>query len=151
MAYVTLADLRGLIQDQDVLALVNDAGTATDLSDPGAAAILADVFDQASQEVDAHLAGVADVPFTAPPRIVRQLAARIARYRLYQRRPNLEDALKPVAADYNGAVALLTQFAAGTLKLPGAIGSEPVVSGDSGLTASAGAPLFGDAFFRRMP
>ncbi|KAF5054906.1 hypothetical protein DSECCO2_383150 [anaerobic digester metagenome] len=151
MAYITLEDLRALIQERDILDLTNDAGTAADLSDPAVAQVLADVFDQASQEVDAHLAGVADVPLAVPPRIVRQLAARIARYRLYQRRPNLGDSIKPVASDYNGAVALLTQFAAGTLKLPGSVGSDPVVLGDSGLTASGGVPRFGDDFWKRMP
>jgi len=151
MAYITLEDLRALIQERDILDLTNDAGTAADLSDPDVAQVLADVFDQASQEVDAHLAGVADVPLAVPPRIVRQLAARIARYRLYQRRPNLGDSIKPVASDYNGAVALLTQFAAGTLKLPGSVGSDPVVPGDSGLTASGGVARFGDDFWKRMP
>lgn len=151
MTYVTLADLRAVIQESDILDLVNDAGTATDLTDPAVALILAEVFDQASQEVDAHLAGVAEVPLAAPPKIVRNLAARIARYRLYQRRPNLAEIIKPVAADYNGAIALLEQFADGTLKLPGSVGGEPVVAGDCGLTVASPAPLFGDAFWRRTP
>lgn len=151
MPYVTLEDLKALIQDRDILDLTNDAGTATDLSDPEVAAILADVFEQASQEIDAHLAAVADVPLATPPGIIRQLAARIARHRLYQRRPNLGDVLKPVAKDYENAVALLGQFAAGTLKLPGSVGSDPVVPGDSGLTASGGVPRFGDDFWKRMP
>ncbi|MHC1788666.1 gp436 family protein [Solidesulfovibrio sp.] len=151
MAYVTLEDLRALIQERDILDLTNDAGTAADLSDPAVAQILADVFDQASQEIDAHLGGVADVPLAAPPRIVRNLAARIARYRLYQRRPNLGDIIKPVAADYNGAIDLLEQFAAGTLKLPGAIGGEPVVAGDCGLSVASAPRRFGDDFWKRMP
>ncbi|EHJ46340.1 protein of unknown function DUF1320 [Solidesulfovibrio carbinoliphilus subsp. oakridgensis] len=151
MTYVTLEDLKALIQERDILDLTNDAGTAADLSDPDVAAILADVFDQASQEIDAHLAAVADVPLASPPGIIRQLAARIARHRLYQRRPNLGDALKPAAKDYEDAVALLGRFASGVLKLPGTIGGGPVVAGDSGLAVSARPAHFGDAFWKRVP
>lgn len=151
MAYVTLADLRAVIQESDILDLVNDAGKATDLTDPAVAQTLAEVCDQASQEVDAYLAGVADVPLAAPPKIIRDLTARIARYRLYQRRPNLGDVIKPVAADYKGAVDLLAQFASGTLKLPGSVGGEPVVAGDCGLSVASATPRFGDDFWKRTP
>ena len=85
MAYITIDDLKTLVPMQMMLELSDD--------DPsfGSGAIDSDKVNatirEACEEVDGYLRGRYRLPFAKTPTLVTQAAKQIARYMLYERRP----------------------------------------------------------------
>lgn len=104
MAYAVEADLN--LSDQRLIELT-DSEAAPGVKD---SALLARLETEAEGIVDAMIAGVVVLPFTAVPPIIKSITAWIWAYRLYRHR-EVMDVPKSVADDYAMAMALLDKIA----------------------------------------
>jgi phage gp36-like protein len=102
----------------------------TDKAVPPTGGIVAAVVDRAladaDAEIDARLGLRYAVPLTAPvPPLVIDIACRIARYKLHEDRPS-----DKIRRDYEDAVKLLVDVAAGKAMIPGLAAPLPGSSGE---------------------
>ncbi len=81
MAYSSLADLRQLSSDADLLQLTDDQGVGSIDTARVDAAIL-----RGDQRIDAYLAQVAPLPINPVPAILTQISAKFALIELHLRR-----------------------------------------------------------------
>lgn len=82
MAYCTIADIKGEISPDDLIALTDDNETGSVDE-----TVLAQIIDNASGYIDARVGNIYSVPFAAPaPPTVKNMAITIACYRLFRRR-----------------------------------------------------------------
>ena len=82
MAYCTLDDLRGLIEEQHLITLSNDQAGAVSVDAANIEAAIA----QADKVVDAYAGVQRTVPLDPVPGLIRTLSANLAVYYLYRRR-----------------------------------------------------------------
>ena len=117
MTYAALDDLRTLCGDRELIQL-------TDRSDPPADAIGAAIVEAAlgwaDDQVNAYVSAAYKLPLVATPRLVRDLATDLARFRLYK-----EAAPDEVQKRYDTAMATLKAIGAGRAKIPDLEGSDP--------------------------
>lgn len=120
MSYASQADLVDRYGEDALIDL-------TDRADPPAGAIDAGVVTRALDDTDAlidgYLKGRYKLPLASPPPLLRDLAEQIAIYKLHR-----NQAADKIANDYQGALKVLAQIAAGTVRLDVA-GVEPEASG----------------------
>lgn len=84
MAYSVLSDLQGLVSDEELVQLTDDAGLAID----GAKVALA--VARADERIDGYLANLAAVPVSPVPPLVVQYSAKLALTELYLRRSSAQ-------------------------------------------------------------
>ncbi|MDR3089829.1 MAG: DUF1320 domain-containing protein [Desulfobulbaceae bacterium] len=112
--YASPDDLRLLLAEKELVQLASD-GRIGQWDDPSAQSVLAEAIDQADGEIDGYLSLVADVPLAVPPRLVRNLSAKIAVYNLLRRRVAVPDHWR---GEYERCLKLLERIANGKMKLP---------------------------------
>lgn len=86
MSYCTVDDIKGVISEEVLVQLTDDAN----LGEIDEAKIVEDI-DNASATIDGYAAGRYDVPFSPVPRLIRVTALDIAIYNLYSRRENVPE------------------------------------------------------------
>ncbi len=115
--YITNSDLN--MPDDLLIQLTDDEGTGA-VNQPR----VDDAILKAEALIDSYCGKRYLVPFTAAPIIVKDLAATIARYKLYSRRALVSD---DMAALYKDAVKTLTDISLGKASL----GVDPIPQGSS--------------------
>lgn len=116
--------------------------------DPDATTVEETVFathvEDAEAEVDTYLGQRFSLPLSTVPVVVRRLAARVTRYRLYVMRPGgPEDWIR---ADYEQALATLSLIRDGKLSLGTDASGQPVTaaaSSTAGVRVTTVEPTFG--------
>jgi phage gp36-like protein len=108
--YCTYNDLLNCMAEQSVVQLTDDSGTNVVDTTKVAAAITA-----SSQEIDGYIRGRYRLPLAQIPELLRDLCARMTRFRLYDRREN--GVPEAVAASYKAGVDVLKMISAGTVTL----------------------------------
>lgn len=107
-----------------------------------ALAVVQDAITSADALIDGYLARRYTLPLTSSPPILAVWGRAIARYQLHKDRRTMETN-DPVVRDYNDALKLLAQVAAGTFSL-GADDAALEDDGDSDVVFVAGdVPVFG--------
>lgn len=103
----------------------------TDRGTPPTGAIVSTVVDRALADTDALIDGYLAVRYQLPlseiPAIVADIAGAIAIWKLHTYDPDPK-----IAADFKAATMLLTQIAAGAVRIPGALGVDPPGTGGTG-------------------
>lgn len=126
----------------------------TDKSQPPAGTINTATVDRALADADSEIDSRLSVRYIVPiagdtPPLVVDLACRIARYKLHE-----DKATDKIRADFDDAIRLLEQVAAGKAKIPGL--SPPDTNPDEGsnigaFAVRAPAPTFTAAVVEQMP
>lgn len=134
MPYSQISDLTSLLPVREILQLADDVGGLEESDLDAAAAggealtpaqaalrkVLLDAIEAADREIDGYAGLVRAVPMAAPPRIVRNMSARLAICNLFARRPHLEPGTWKDAAA--GIRRTLEKIADGRLSLGAAPG-----------------------------
>lgn len=82
MAYISLDDLKVLVPEH-VLRELSDDETGSSINE----SLVQTIINEACEEVDGYLRNRYTLPFANTPTLVKQCAKQIARYALYERRP----------------------------------------------------------------
>jgi phage gp36-like protein len=131
--YIVEADIApSLVSGETLIHLTNDDPDAVAVDDDVLATLVAD----AEAEVDGYVGVRYALPLAEVPVLVKRLSARLARYRLYTRRPGSpEDWLQK---DYDNAVAQLERIRDGKLSLGlTEAGADPSAAYDAGTAVQA--------------
>ena len=125
--YADLDDLKTLCGDEELIQLTDRADPPSGEIDAGVVAL---ALSAAGNEIDGYVAAQYAVPLATVPALLVNLAADIARYRLYKDAPT-DQARKR----YEDAVKTLTNISKGIIKLPieGASGSSAEPAGRDGV------------------
>ena len=124
MAYATQQQLIDRYGAQMVIDLSDRQAPPANVID---AVVVARAIADTTALIDGYLATRYTLPLTAVPDLVTDLALQIAIYKLHAQTVG-----DKVRADYEAAVRLLREIAAGALRIP-AGGLEPAVSGAQGV------------------
>lgn len=115
MAYVTLDELKTLVPNHVMLELSNDnpsiAQGEIDI------ALVNTIIGEACEEVDGYLRNRYTLPFANTPTLVKQSAKQLARYMLYERRPEGFDLPPAVVEGRKVAVKNLENMRDGKVSL----------------------------------
>lgn len=126
MGYATLDDLRQIMSAGTLAQLTqDDASALTDVDlatgnitePPINIGIVENALRSADELIDSHLRGRYTLPLEKTPTLLRDLAAHIARYRLYSRRPEGDNTPEIVIKDHNNAVQLLAMIRNGKVSV----------------------------------
>lgn len=115
MSYITSAELTTLVPEQVMYELSNDT--------PGYAVSEIDfdkvnaIVAEACETVDGYLRGRYRLPFASTPTLVSGIAKQIARYKLYERRPEGFDLPDTVRNGYTDALKDLVKIQNGVITL----------------------------------
>lgn len=82
MAYISLDDLKVLVPEH-ILRELSDDETGSSINE----SLVQTIINEACEEVDGYLRNRYTLPFANTPTLVKQCAKQIARYALYERRP----------------------------------------------------------------
>lgn len=82
MSYISIDDLRTLVPAHVMMELSDD--DADGIAD---SAMIDGIINEACELVDGYLRGRYSLPFASTPTLITQSAKQIARYMLYERRP----------------------------------------------------------------
>jgi phage gp36-like protein len=107
-----------------LVALTDRAAEATGEID---AAVVDRALADADAVIDGYLAGRYALPLASAPALLVDIAAAIAIWKLHLCTPDAR-----VEADYKDALRRLRDIADGRLRIPGAAGVEPAVTGGQG-------------------
>lgn len=112
MRYCTLTDLERAIPKQTLIWLSNEDPAATNYD----VAVLEDAINYAEELADGYLVSRYTLPLEPVPTIIRDAVAYLARYWLYQRRPEgaIPEAVKDGKKD---ALDTLSQIQKGSISL----------------------------------
>lgn len=121
--YLSITDLvPTLVEERIAVQLTNDELDGDTVVEN----VVVEAIADAEAEVDGYLGTYYSLPLATTPRLVQQLAGRVARYRLYARRPGaVEEWLQK---DYEAALKTLALIAKGTVTL----GEQPEPAPNSG-------------------
>lgn len=110
--YLTPEELFSFLSERAVIQLTNDdpSGTEPDMGKVGEALLAA------GELVDGYLRGRYELPLAEVPTLLRDLARTIARFKLYERRPE-SDMPETVMETYKAAVKTLEQIRGGRITL----------------------------------
>lgn len=115
MAYFTLDELKTLVPNYVMLELSNDNPS---LEQGEIDVVLVnDIIGEACETVDGYLRNRYTLPFVGTPTLVKQHAKQIARYKLYERRPEGFDIPKAVEKGYDNAINDLEKIRDGKASL----------------------------------
>lgn len=112
--YLTREDLLAYMPLRAAIELTCDEATA--MPDSPDMAIIDEALASASELIDGYLRGRYALPLAQTPTVLRDLARVIARYRLYERRPEA-DMPDAVAETYKAAIKTLEQIRSGRITL----------------------------------
>ncbi len=112
MSYISALDQKTLVPDRVMLELTDD--DADGIADQD---IIATVIIEACETVDGYLRGRYQLPFRKTPTIISSIAKQIARYKLYERRPEGFELPKTVRDGYTDALKMLVQIQDGKVTL----------------------------------
>jgi phage gp36-like protein len=128
--YCTYADLLTLMSESTVIQLTDEVNAGV-VDSAMVSAIIAD----AQEEIDGYLRGRYSLPLTVTPTLLRGICARVARYKLYERRgeQGIPDGIK---TSYTGAVDILKQIRSGVVTV--------------GITTGEAAPEPGKTFVNKI-
>lgn len=118
MAYSTVADLKLLLPEEELLQLTDDEGAGV-LNEARAI----EAIDQADREIDGYAGVARTVPLSPVPGLIGNLSAKMAVYHLFCRRSRVPEVWQ---GHYDNAVRLLTRIAEGKLTLGAAPGESAV-------------------------
>lgn len=112
--YLAREELLAFMPKQTAIELTSD--DPYNMPDAPDTAKLDEALRSAQELIDGYLRGRYTLPLAETPTIVRDLARVIARYRLYERRPE-GDLPEPVTDTYKNAVKTLEQIRNGRITL----------------------------------
>jgi phage gp36-like protein len=110
MPYCLKTDIQKEISDAELIGLTDDAKTGAIVDEKITAAIA-----KADALIDSYCGGVAEVPFTTVPAVIKQHSITIAIYFLYLRRNRIPEAR---LQSYKDAIQNLRDIASGKAALP---------------------------------
>ncbi len=102
MSYIDIDDLTSLVPEEIILQLTDDNCTG-DIT----TSTVDEVITEACEVVDGYLRGRYSLPFEKTPTLVKQQAKQIARYMLYERRPEGYDLPEAVVRGQKDAYKML--------------------------------------------
>ena len=119
MGYCTAADVRPMIKDDALNAIINDAYIEDDTErESKIAALIEDAIKDASDEIDGYLAKRYPVPLSNIPGVINKFAKDIAVYNLFSRMGIDEDSReKNYLNRYKAATQFLTLLADGKVDI----------------------------------
>lgn len=112
MSYVSADELKTLVPEHVMTQLSDD--NADGNSD---ALMINVIIQEACETVDGYLRGRYTLPFANTPTLVSGIAKQIARYKLYERRPEGFDLPQAVRNGYTDALKMLVQIQSGNITL----------------------------------
>lgn len=112
MSYVSADELKTLVPEHVMTQLSDD--NADGNSD---ALMINVIIQEACETVDGYLRGRYSLPFANTPTLVSGIAKQIARYKLYERRPEGFDLPQAVRNGYTDALKMLVQIQSGNITL----------------------------------
>ncbi len=112
MSYISATDQKTLVPDRVMTELTDD--DADGIADQD---IIATVILEACETVDGFLRGRYSLPFAKTPTIISSIAKQIARYKLYERRPEGFELPKTVSDGNTNALKMLLQIQNGVMTL----------------------------------
>ena len=112
MSYVSADELKTLVPEHVMTQLSDD--NADGNSD---ALMINVIIKEACETVDGYLRGRYTLPFANTPTLVSGIAKQIARYKLYERRPEGFDLPQAVRDGYTDALKMLVQIQDGKVTL----------------------------------
>ncbi len=112
MSYISAIDQKTLVPDRVMTELTDD--DADGIADVG---VVETVIMEACETVDGYLRGRYSLPFAKTPTIISSIAKQIARYKLYERRPEGFELPKTVRDGYTDALKMLVQIQDGKVTL----------------------------------
>ena len=121
--YCTQADILEQLQESDLIALTDDAG-----SGDADETVLARAIEDAEAEIDSYCGGNYTVPFSPIPKMIRKIAVDMTIYNLFSRRQGAPEDRKQ---RYDASVKFLVNVSKGLIALGTSEISAPV-SDDSG-------------------
>ena len=133
MSYCTVADIRAVMEEAELIQLSDDihAGVAD-------SEVIDRAIEDAAAVIDAHCQSRYTVPLSPVPAMIRQAAAAIAAYKLYVRRSMEVPGSR--AEEYKAMMRFLEKVAEGKISL-GAAGTIP--SGGDAVEMESGGRVFG--------
>ncbi|MFB2538814.1 gp436 family protein [Acinetobacter sp. c3-l95] len=118
MSYITLAELKSLVPNHVMLELSNDNPSLQGDIDE---ALVMSIMNEACEEVDGYLRNRYRLPFANTPTLVKKCAKQLARYALYERRPEGFDLPPAVISGRKLAINDLENIRDGKMSLGEAI------------------------------
>lgn len=112
MSYISAGELKTLVPEHVMTQLSDD--NADGSSD---ALMINVIIAEACETVDGFLRGRYQLPFRKTPTVISSIAKQIARYKLYERRPEGFDLPETVRNGYTDALKMLKQIQDGILTL----------------------------------
>lgn len=112
MSYISAIDQKTLVPERIMIELTDD--DTDGIADLG---VIDAVIMEACEVVDGYLRGRYSLPFSNTPTIISSIAKQIARYKLYERRPEGFELPKPVRDGYTDALKMLVQIQDGKVTL----------------------------------
>lgn len=112
MAYISIDELKALVPDGVMRELSDDiAGGEINFD------LVQTIINEACEEVDGYLRNRYTLPFANTPTLVKQCAKQIARYTLYDRRPEGFELPRAVRDGYTDTIKKLESIRDGKLSL----------------------------------
>ncbi len=112
MSYISAIDQKTLVPDRVMTELTDDS--ADGIAD---VVVIETVIMEACETVDGYLRGRYQLPFRITPTIISSIAKQIARYKLYERRPEGFELPETVRNGYTDALKDLVKIQNGTITL----------------------------------
>lgn len=112
MSYITALDQKTLVPESVMCQLTDD--DASGITDQP---MIDTIIAEACETVDGYLRGRYTLPFAQTPTLVSGIAKQIARYKLYERRPEGFDLPQTVRDGYTDALKMLVQIQDGKITL----------------------------------
>lgn len=129
MAYISIDELKALVPDSVMRELSDDVAGGEINSD-----LLQKVINEASEEVDGYLRNRYTLPFKDTPTLVTKCVKQIARYALYDRRPEGFELPRAVRDGYTDTIKKLESIRDGKLSLgvPDTLNNAKAILNDDG-------------------
>nr|DAR93075.1 MAG TPA: head to tail adaptor [Caudoviricetes sp.] len=151
MSYSTRAEVRGMIKDDALNAIIGD----TFIEDPAereelVAPIIDEAIADADGEIDGYLAKRYAVPISPAPKIINKCSKDIAVYNLFSR-IGIDESTdqKTYLNRYNQAIKFLTLVAEGKVSL-GAESDDPATAAATGFSVKSNPRIFSRGTMRGM-
>lgn len=129
--YCTQADLEVEYSTEEIARIADRAVPPAGSAD---AAVVSNAIAAADAEIDGYLRAITSLPLASTPALIKYIAMRIARYRLYD-----DQATEKVRQDYEDGARMLRDVYAGKIQLfdaPAEVGTV-VVKGTSAVFTDA--------------
>lgn len=129
MAYISIDELKALVPDSVMRELSDDVAGGEINSD-----LLQTVINEACEEVDGYLRNRYTLPFKDTPTLVTKCVKQIARYALYDRRPEGFELPRAVRDGYTDTIKKLESIRDGELSLgvPDTLNNAKAILNDDG-------------------